>query len=168
MNGFKAHLQVTTPYNAGTDDVALTPGAYRLMLWKTIINNKGWELDPASGALYARTPGLKMLRGFIWVDAGLTAGEVNTIKITLGGNPANLVTQDGADVDAAVSYAQGTGAQAGRAGFVFGGVANMAAGNFVRVWYFPTGGGGAGSVNVNGHLAHTMFEGVDNGGGYSY
>lgn len=166
MNGFKAHLQNSGTYSSGTDDLSLTNGAYRLILWKTLLTtSKGWELDAASGALYARTPGLKMFRGFLWCSAGLTAGGVNTVKITLGGDVANLVTQDGADVDAAVNYAAGTGGEAGRGGFPFGGLANMAAGNFVRVWYWGTG---AGSITVNGHLAHTMFEAIDNGSGYSY
>lgn len=168
MNGFKAHLQASSPYSAGTDDQLIQPGAYRLILWKNLSFSEGWELDATYGALYARTPGLKTLRGFIWVTNGLTAGGVNTIKIALNGTLADVTTQTGGDVDAAVSYAQGTGGEAGRAGFVFGGVANMAAGDFVRVWYQPTGPGGAGSVTVNGHLAHTMFEGVDFGGGYSY
>lgn len=157
MNGFKAHLQVGDVYSSGTDDVALTPGAYRLVLWKNTVFNEGWTLDPASGALYTQTSGLKLFRGHIFTTGGLTVGGINTIKITKGGTPANTTTQDGTDVDASIHYAAGAGS-----GIIFGGVANMTAGEFVRVWYLPAGSGGAGSVTMNGHKAHTMFEAIDN------
>lgn len=115
MNGFKAHLQVTTPYSSGTDDVSLAGGAYRLILWKNLDFGvgKGWELDAASGALIARTPGLKLLRGHVWMTAGMSAYGVNTVKIIKGDTLADVTAPTGSDVDAAIYVAPADDAAGG-------------------------------------------------------
>lgn len=162
MNGFKAHKQAVNTsgsYSSGTDDQVVSAGAYRLVTWANAYFIKGWELDTTNHALICKTPGIKLFRGQLYCSS-MTSGGVQTIKIVKNDTLATTANPTGNDTDAMIKAAAAT-----TDGIPFGALDLAAAGDWYRVWYFGTAGG---SITIQGHSAHTMFEAIDNGGGYSY
>lgn len=163
MNGFKVHKQAVNTlggYNAGTDDQSVVPGAYRLVTWaNAIFPVKGWALDTVNHALICKTPGIKLFRGQLF-NQSMTSGGTQTIKIVKNDTLATTANPTGSDTDAMIRAAGAT-----TDGIPLGAVDLANAGDWYRVWYFGTAGG---NITIQGHVAHTMFEAIDNGGGYNY
>lgn len=162
MNGFKVHKQAVNTlsgYSSGTDDQIVAPGAYRLVTWVNAFFISGWELDTTNNALICKTPGIKMFRGQLF-NQSMTSGGTQTIKIVKNDTLATTANPTGSDTDAMIKAAGGT-----TDGIIFGAVDEANAGDWYRVWYFGNAGG---NITIQGHSAHTMFEAIDNGGGYNY